>query len=201
MAQMVGDSRTCRRRERGAPDRLPDVGHEVLRDPAEGSDGDRGRLRRRRDHHATKAEAGTGFNAVPFPSIKPGANSTAVEIGGDMVVTFRDKPAIEAFVKYLATAAGGDDLGEERRLRHRQQERVAQRVPGRRSPGDGGADREGEVGRVRHVGPAAGGVRRHDRTGRVGDLPGLPEEPEERRRIQKQLETAAAAAYKKREVS
>jgi len=41
---------------------------------------------------------------VPFPSITPGANSGAVEIGGDLFVTFRDTPAIEAFVKFLATA-------------------------------------------------------------------------------------------------
>jgi ABC-type glycerol-3-phosphate transport system substrate-binding protein len=53
---------------------------------------------------ATKAKAGTGFNTAPFPAITPGANSTAVEIGGDLLVTFRDTPAIEAFVKFLATA-------------------------------------------------------------------------------------------------
>jgi alpha-glucoside transport system substrate-binding protein len=53
---------------------------------------------------ATKAKAGTGFNTAPFPAITPGADSTAVEIGGDLLVTFRDTPAIEAFVKFLATA-------------------------------------------------------------------------------------------------
>jgi alpha-glucoside transport system substrate-binding protein len=53
---------------------------------------------------STKAKAGTGFNVAPFPSITPGADSTAVEISGDLFVTFRDTPAIEAFVKFLATA-------------------------------------------------------------------------------------------------
>jgi alpha-glucoside transport system substrate-binding protein len=53
---------------------------------------------------STKAQPSTGFNAVSFPAISPGANSTAVEIGGDLFVTFRDNPAIEAFVKFLATA-------------------------------------------------------------------------------------------------
>jgi alpha-glucoside transport system substrate-binding protein len=53
---------------------------------------------------STKAKAGSGFNTAPFPSITPGANSTAVEIGGDLFVTFRDTPAIQAFVKFLATA-------------------------------------------------------------------------------------------------
>jgi ABC-type glycerol-3-phosphate transport system substrate-binding protein len=52
---------------------------------------------------STKAKPGTGFNVVPFPSITPGADSTAVEIAGDLFVTFRDNPAIEAFMKYLAT--------------------------------------------------------------------------------------------------
>jgi len=53
---------------------------------------------------STKAKPKTGFNAEQFPSITPGANASAVEIGGDLLVTFRDTPAIEAFVKFLATA-------------------------------------------------------------------------------------------------
>jgi alpha-glucoside transport system substrate-binding protein len=52
---------------------------------------------------STKAKAKTGFNVFPFPTIKPGPGASAVEIAGDMFVTFRDNPAIEAFVKYLAT--------------------------------------------------------------------------------------------------
>jgi alpha-glucoside transport system substrate-binding protein len=54
---------------------------------------------------STTAKAGTGFNTARFPAIKPGPNATAVEIGGDLLVTFRDTPAIEAFVKFLATPA------------------------------------------------------------------------------------------------
>jgi alpha-glucoside transport system substrate-binding protein len=53
---------------------------------------------------STKAKPGSGFNAVPFPAITPGADAGAVEIGGDLLVTFKDTPAIEAFVKFLATA-------------------------------------------------------------------------------------------------
>ena len=53
---------------------------------------------------STKAKPGTGFNTAPFPAITPGPNSSAVEIGGDLLVTFRDTPAIRAFVKFLATA-------------------------------------------------------------------------------------------------
>jgi len=57
---------------------------------------------------STKAKPGSGFNAVPFPSITPGADAGAVEIGGDLLVTFRDTPAIEAFVKFLATAPAAE---------------------------------------------------------------------------------------------
>ena len=57
---------------------------------------------------STKSKAGTGFNVAPFPSITPGPDSTAVEISGDLFVTFRDNPAIEAFVKFLATPAAAD---------------------------------------------------------------------------------------------
>jgi len=52
---------------------------------------------------STKAKPSTGFNTFAWPTITPGPDSTAVEIAGDLFVTFRDNPAIEAFVKYLAT--------------------------------------------------------------------------------------------------
>ncbi|HZS24492.1 MAG TPA: extracellular solute-binding protein [Gaiellaceae bacterium] len=57
---------------------------------------------------STKAKAKTGFNVFTFPSITPGPDASAVEIAGDMFVTFRDNPAIEAFVKYLATAPAAE---------------------------------------------------------------------------------------------
>jgi alpha-glucoside transport system substrate-binding protein len=62
---------------------------------------------------STKSKAGTGFNVVPFPAITPGPDSTAVEISGDLFVTFRDTPAIEAFVKFLATAPAADAWAKE----------------------------------------------------------------------------------------
>jgi alpha-glucoside transport system substrate-binding protein len=52
---------------------------------------------------ATKAKPKTGFNVVPFPTIAGGAGANAIETSGDEIITFRDTPAIEAFVKYLAT--------------------------------------------------------------------------------------------------
>src|SRR5207248_3051684 len=49
-----------------------------------------------------------GFNTFAWPSITPGSNSSAVEIGGDLFVTFRDTPAIQAFVKFLASAPAAE---------------------------------------------------------------------------------------------
>jgi ABC-type glycerol-3-phosphate transport system substrate-binding protein len=58
---------------------------------------------------STKAKAGTGFNVAPFPVVKAGSSgSNGVEIGGDLFVTFRDTPAIRAFVNFLATAPAAE---------------------------------------------------------------------------------------------
>jgi alpha-glucoside transport system substrate-binding protein len=52
---------------------------------------------------ATKAKPVKDFNVVPFPAITAGADATAIETSGDEIITFRNTPAIRAFVKYLAT--------------------------------------------------------------------------------------------------
>jgi len=57
---------------------------------------------------STKAKPGTDFNTFTWPSITPGPDASAVEIAGDLLVTFRDNPAIEAFVKFLATAPAAE---------------------------------------------------------------------------------------------
>jgi len=57
---------------------------------------------------STKAKPNSGFNTFTWPSITPGPNASGVEIGGDLFVTFRDTPAIEAFVKFLATAPAAE---------------------------------------------------------------------------------------------
>ena len=50
----------------------------------------------------TKAKPRTDFNTFTFPSIAP-RYANAVEIAGDLIVTFRDNPAIRAFAKFLTT--------------------------------------------------------------------------------------------------
>jgi alpha-glucoside transport system substrate-binding protein len=57
---------------------------------------------------STKAKANTGFNTFTWPSITPGANAGAVEIAGDLFVAFHDTPAIRAFVNFLATAPAAE---------------------------------------------------------------------------------------------
>lgn len=49
-----------------------------------------------------KAKPGVDYNLFTFPSI--GGSGPAVEIAGDTIVTFRDTPAIRAFETFLATA-------------------------------------------------------------------------------------------------
>jgi ABC-type glycerol-3-phosphate transport system substrate-binding protein len=48
-----------------------------------------------------KASPGKDYAEFPFPSI--GGSPASVEIGGDSIVAFRDTPAIEAFVNFLGT--------------------------------------------------------------------------------------------------
>jgi alpha-glucoside transport system substrate-binding protein len=48
-----------------------------------------------------KAAAGTDYNVFPFPSIN--GSKPAVEVAGDSIVTFRTNPAIQAFETFLAT--------------------------------------------------------------------------------------------------
>jgi ABC-type glycerol-3-phosphate transport system substrate-binding protein len=57
---------------------------------------------------STKAKPNTGFNVFTFPTIKPGPGANGVEIAGDLFVTFRDTPAIRAFVNFLATAPAAE---------------------------------------------------------------------------------------------
>jgi alpha-glucoside transport system substrate-binding protein len=52
---------------------------------------------------ATKAKPVKDFNVVPFPAITKGPDASAIETSGDEIITFRDTPAIRAFVEYLAT--------------------------------------------------------------------------------------------------
>jgi maltose-binding protein MalE len=57
---------------------------------------------------STKAKAKTGFNVTPFPTVNSGPGASGVEVGGDLFVTFRDTPAIRAFVTFLASSTAAE---------------------------------------------------------------------------------------------
>ncbi|HZQ89011.1 MAG TPA: extracellular solute-binding protein [Gaiellaceae bacterium] len=146
---------------------------------------------------STKAKPGTGFNTFAWPSITPGPDASAVEIAGDLFVTFRDNPAIEAFVKYLASAQaaeiwakqGGFGTGNHN-------------VPASIYPDPITKATEAPILTAKSVvfdmsdnqPPAFGATAGQGEWGLFQDF---LKNPADISGIQKQLETAAAAAYKK----
>jgi alpha-glucoside transport system substrate-binding protein len=146
---------------------------------------------------STKAKPGTGFNTFTWPSITPGPDAGAVEIAGDLFVTFRDTPAIRAFVNYLATAPaaevwakqGGFGTGNKN-------------VPASVYPDPITKATEAPIGTAKSVvfdmsdeqPPAFGATTGQ---GEWGIFQKFLQNPKNISGIQKQLEAAAAAAYKK----
>jgi hypothetical protein len=146
---------------------------------------------------STKAKPGTDFNAAVFPAITPGANATAVEIGGDLMVAFRDTPAIEAFMKFLATAPaanawakiGGFGTGNKNVKASIYPDAITRAT-------------EAPLGTAKSVvfdmsdaqPPSFGATTGQ---GEWGLFQKFLENPKDISGIQKQLESAAAAAYKK----
>jgi len=145
---------------------------------------------------STNAKPRTGFNAVPFPSVTAGPDAGAVEIGGDLLVTFRNTPAIQAFVKFLATAPaakvwarlGGFGTGNKN-------------VPASIYPDAITRATEAPISRAKSVvfdmsdeQPAAFGATTGQ--GEWGLFQKFLENPSNISGIQKELESAAAAAYK-----
>lgn len=145
----------------------------------------------------TKAKAETGFNTFTWPEITPGADASAVEIAGDMMVAFRDSPAIEAFVKYLATPQaaiiwakqGGFGTGNHNVPASVYPDAItrAAEVPLLHS--------KAVVFDLSDEQPPAFGATAGQ--GIWGDLQKFLQNPNNVTSIQQQLESAAAAAYKK----
>ena len=144
---------------------------------------------------STKAKANTGFNVFKFPTINNGPGANGVEIAGDLFVTFRDTPAIEAFVNYLATAPAAEVVGEAGWVRHRQQERAGEHLPGRHHEAERGSDPTAKsvvFDMSDEQPPSFGGTAGQ---GEWGLFQQFLRNPKDISGIQKKLE--AAAAYKK----
>src|SRR5438128_798634 len=146
---------------------------------------------------STKALPKTGFNTFTWPSITPGADAGAVEIGGDLFVTFRDNPAIEAFVKFLATAPAAEAWAKQGGFGTGNKN-----VPASIYPDAITKATEAPIGTAKSVvfdmsdeQPASFGSTTGQ--GEWGLFQKFLQNPKDVSGIQGQLESAAAAAYKK----
>ena len=146
----------------------------------------------------TKSKPKTGFNTFVWPQITAGANAKAVEIAGDLMVTFRDTPAIRAFVKYLASAQaaaiwakqGGFGTGN-----HNMSASVYPDAITRATEAPLLTAKSVVFDMSDNQPPAFGSTAGQ---GEWGLFQKFLEKPKNISGIQKQLETAAAAAYKKK---
>jgi ABC-type glycerol-3-phosphate transport system substrate-binding protein len=146
---------------------------------------------------STKSKPKTGFNTFTWPSITPGPDAGAVEIAGDLFVTFRDNPAIEAFVKYLATPQAAEIWAHEGGFGTGNHN-----VPASIYPDPITKATEAPILSAKSVvfdmsdsqPPAFGATTGQ---GEWGLFPQFLKNPSDVSGIQKKLESAAAAAYKK----
>ncbi len=102
MAQVVGDTSNIEGGKTGAlqTDFPTSVSH-VFTDPAKAAMVIEGDFVPGVVASKTKLKAKTGYDVFPFPAI--GSASNTVVGGGDSVVMFKDTPATEAFVRFLAS--------------------------------------------------------------------------------------------------
>jgi ABC-type glycerol-3-phosphate transport system substrate-binding protein len=146
--------------------------------------------------NSTNAKPGTGFSTFPWPSIDP-KYASSVEIGGDLIVTFKDNPAIEAFVKYLATPAaaavwakqGGFGTGNHNMPTSVYPDPITRRLEVQMLTA------KSVVFDMSDSQPIAFGATAGQ--GEWGLFQDLLAKPADYKSIQQQLEKAAAAAYKK----
>jgi ABC-type Fe3+ transport system substrate-binding protein len=146
---------------------------------------------------STKAKPYTGFNLFPFPTIKPGPGASGVEVSGDLFVTFRDNPAIEAFVKFLATPAAAEAWAKQGGFASGNHNVPASAFPNALDRADGVAVEHAKsvVFDMSDEQPASFGATTGQ--GEWGLFQQFLRNPKNVTGIAKQLETAATAAYKK----
>jgi alpha-glucoside transport system substrate-binding protein len=142
-----------------------------------------------------KSTAGTGYAEFPFPSIN--GSPASVVIGGDTIVAFRDNPAIEAFVKFLATPAAAAAWASKGGFATGNKNMPASVYPDATTRATASA-----IAKAKNVAfdmsdqqPAAFGATVGQ--GEWGLFQNFLRNPSNVSGVQKQLESAAAAAYKK----
>lgn len=104
MAQVLGDRSNIVGGTQGAlQTEFPASVEAVFQDPARGAQVIEGDFVPGVVAESTRLRAGTGFDVYAFPEI--GDSEDYVVGGGDSIATFRDTPAVRAFVEFLATPA------------------------------------------------------------------------------------------------
>jgi len=146
---------------------------------------------------STKSKAYSGFNVFKFPQIAAGPPSTAVEVAGDLFVTFRDNPAIEAFVKFLATPTAAEAWAKQGGFATGNHNVPASAYPNAidRSIGTAVESAKGVVFDMSDEQPASFGATTGQ--GEWGIFQKFLKTPSNVNGIASQLEASAAAAYKK----
>jgi ABC-type glycerol-3-phosphate transport system substrate-binding protein len=146
---------------------------------------------------STNAKVGTGFSSFSFPSIT-GKYASSLDVAGDVIVAFKDNPAIEAFVKYLATPAaaavwakqGGFGTGNHNMPLSVYPDPITRRIEAPLLTA------KSVVFDMSDSQPIAFGATNGQ--GEWGLFQDLLANPTDIKSIQKRLESAAAAAYKKK---
>ena len=146
---------------------------------------------------STKSKPYSGFNVFAFPTITGGAPASAVEVAGDLFVTFRDNPAIEAFVKFLATPAAATAWAKQGGFATGNHNVPAGAYPNAidRAIGTSVEKAKGVVFDMSDEQPASFGSTVGQ--GEWGIFQKFLKTPTDISGIQSQLESSAAAAYKK----
>jgi len=146
---------------------------------------------------STKSKPYSGFNVFTFPSITPGPDASAVEVAGDLFVTFRDTPAIRAFVDFLATPQAAEAWAKQGGFATGNHNVPASAYPNAldRAIGTAVEHAKGVVFDMSDSQPASFGATTGQ--GEWGLFQQFLKSPSNVKGIQQQLEKAAAAAYKK----
>jgi alpha-glucoside transport system substrate-binding protein len=142
-----------------------------------------------------KATAGKDYNEFPFPSIN--GSPPAVVIGGDTIVAFKDTPAIQAFVKFLATPAAAQAWAEKGGFATGNRKMPASVYPDEttRKTASAIAQAKSVAFDMSDQQPASFGATVGQ--GEWGLFQDFLRKPADVKGIQSKLESAAAAAYKK----